>query len=105
MSRATPPNPFPSDETARLVDPPPFEQRQAEPISYWGVDFWGQFVPLAFVVTLLAAIVSMSTAPPLSEQPASQSQTLIGLSHEDLDSHAVQSMGEIIPGMPDNPYE
>lgn len=105
MSRATPPNPFPSDETARLVDPPSFEQRQAEPTSYWGVDFWGQFVPLAFVVTLLAAIVSMSTAPPLSEQPASQSRTPIGLSHEDLDSRAAQNIDDILPGVPENPHE
>ena len=104
MSRATPPKPFPSEES-RPVDPPPLEQLQAEPISYWGVDFWGQFLPLAFIVTLLAATVSTSTAPPLIEQPASQSQAPIGLSHEDLDSRAAQNIDDILPGVPENPHE
>lgn len=86
--------------------PAPYDQ----PISYRNFDFWGQFIPLAFVVTFLAAIASVNDAPsnlePVAPAPVVETtNSAVGFSHDQFDPNSVPTVSEILKQMPPAPGE
>lgn len=104
------------NRSATIAAPPVREPIIVEPevgetTSNWGAEFWGQLLPIAIVLAIIAATVTMS-APPINEVPAPASEPAPeafsldpndGLSHEQLDQSATPNFEDILAEMPDEP--
>ena len=102
-----PPADAPSVHEPIIIDAP----EDDEPMNSWGAEFWGQLLPVAIVLAIIAATVTMSA--PVGDNPTPETSTPgafslepnVGLSHDQFDPNSTRTLEEILAEMPDDPSE